>query len=362
MSLEGRIDIRLQVVAGGVADARIASSRPQLAQRLMVKRSPEAAAELAGTVFSLCGRSQRIAATVACAAADGRFPDAAARHGYTSDIQSEWVWEHAWHLVHNWPERAGHKADLASLLPLRRTGESVATLAPALVDLLTGHLLGESPSVWLERDWYSFLAWRRAGHGLAAILLNALGADPDPGAGDSQRLPVLENLPDDAVADLVRRAMTSPEFCARPEWAGGAAETGVLSRTMHEPLVEGWIASRGCGAGARLLARLVELARLPSRLNTNDQTLLRAWRLADGTGVAGVETSRGLLLHAVRLDGGTVAEYRIISPTEWNFHPEGALTKGLMRLPTDDRLQSLAQQVVLAFDPCVDFGVDIAHA
>ena len=49
--------------------------------------------------------------------------------------------------------------------------------------------------------------------------------------------------------------------------------------------------------------------------------------------MAAVDTARGLLLHAVAVDAhGQVADWRILPPTAWNFHPEGAWAAALDRV------------------------------
>ncbi|HEX5633974.1 MAG TPA: hypothetical protein VFX50_12135, partial [Gemmatimonadales bacterium] len=59
---------------------------------------------------------------------------------------------------------------------------------------------------------------------------------------------------------------------------------------------------------------------------------------APGTGRGGCEMAR-LLVHRVRLEDGraggepVVAECDVLAPTEWNFHPEGAVARVLARLP-----------------------------
>ena len=50
-----------------------------------------------------------------------------------------------------------------------------------------------------------------------------------------------------------------------------------------------------------------------------------------------VETARGLLLHAVEIDGARVLSYRIIAPTEWNFHAQGAAMRGLASIAASRR-------------------------
>ena len=49
-----------------------------------------------------------------------------------------------------------------------------------------------------------------------------------------------------------------------------------------------------------------------------------------GTGLGLVESARGCLCHRVAVAAGRVSDYKILAPTEWNFHPEGPLTRGLL--------------------------------
>ncbi len=83
--------------------------------------------------------------------------------------------------------------------------------------------------------------------------------------------------------------------------------------------------------------------------------------LADGVGLAQVQAARGLLVHRVAIQGGRVADYRILAPTEWNFHPQGAAALGLATLPDadDETLQRIGGLFVTALDPCVAYDLRI---
>lgn len=73
-----------------------------------------------------------------------------------------------------------------------------------------------------------------------------------------------------------------------------------------------------------------------------------------------METSRGLLFHVASLHDGKVADYRILAPTEWNFHPAGPLAQALTGLDaTTEDLNVQARLVSRSLDPCVAFGVEI---
>lgn len=73
-----------------------------------------------------------------------------------------------------------------------------------------------------------------------------------------------------------------------------------------------------------------------------------------------VECARGRLVHRVAVAGGRVADYKILAPTEWNFHPEGPLARGLAGAWVGRETAAVRQSIewlVTALDPCV--GCDL---
>jgi len=160
---------------------------------------------------------------------------------------------------------------------------------------------------------------------------------------------------------------------ANPASAGaiqqlGTAETaltGALSRLREQPLVAALIQRDGHSAATRIAARLVELAWLLDALrgDAEPSQWVRAWPLGAGVGLAAVQTARGLLMHCARVSDDRVDDYRIVAPTEWNFHPGGALAHGLVGTEADDEATLVARAglAVLALDPCVGFDVEVAR-
>jgi Ni,Fe-hydrogenase I large subunit len=63
-------------------------------------------------------------------------------------------------------------------------------------------------------------------------------------------------------------------------------------------------------------------------------------------------------VHYVEIDGtasARVLDYRVLAPTEWNFHPRGALAVTLAgrRAGSLQALRREAQRLIDALDPCV---------
>jgi Ni,Fe-hydrogenase I large subunit len=56
--------------------------------------------------------------------------------------------------------------------------------------------------------------------------------------------------------------------------------------------------------------------------------------------------------------------YRIVAPTEWNFHPQGALATALVGAPAGDAAAArlAALRLVNSLDPCVNCSVEVTDA
>jgi Ni,Fe-hydrogenase I large subunit len=130
-----------------------------------------------------------------------------------------------------------------------------------------------------------------------------------------------------------------------------------------QPFVGHVIGRAGCSAVARLLARVVELVSLMRPDRRPRTSSCGAAAPGPGRGLGWVETARGLLVHSVELATGRVKHYRIVAPTEWNFHPRGALPAGLAGTAAADagEVKRLVELVVQSLDPCVEARVEVAH-
>jgi hydrogenase large subunit len=86
--------------------------------------------------------------------------------------------------------------------------------------------------------------------------------------------------------------------------------------------------------------------------------------------VVTTDVMRGALLHSARLKGEQVEEYKIITPTAWNFSPknnkgqtgpaECALTGTV--IPGPDLLYTVLGRIIRSFDPCISCGTHVLNA
>ena len=158
-----------------------------------------------------------------------------------------------------------------------------------------------------------------------------------------------------------------------PRLAGKVIETGAIARQLvaGQPLMRAACAEHGASVYTRVLARLVELARILPLMEQWLQSLqpgepfhqVQAMpEQAQGIGLT--EAARGALGHWLRIEDGRIAHYQIVAPTSWNFSPRdaagtpGALEAALVGAPLDERDEGpgasvAVQHIVRSFDPCM---------
>ena len=73
-----------------------------------------------------------------------------------------------------------------------------------------------------------------------------------------------------------------------------------------------------------------------------------------------MEAARGRLVHRVEMENGTIGSYRILAPTEWNFHPRGVVAESLATLRGGrDKVEQQARLLINAIDPCVGYELSL---
>ena len=365
MIAEGRLLLDVAWDGKQIVGVSVQSSRPVAACRILEGKPVVEAVRVVPLLFSVCGRAQGAAAAAACEAARGAMASDAERAVRERAIAGECLQEYTWRLLIDLPALLGEAARPGELADLRRR---IATakdelrwhdVAGAAEELLERAVYEMSPRTWLGLRPAGFEKWVARGDApmqrmLARLRRLRLGEDFGllPWLGEAELL------------TLSARLDAEPDFAQLPTWQGAPAETGALARQLGHPALAREIAQYGVTVAARLLARLIELAQLPEQLREPRATGIRSASPRPGVGVAAVETARGTLLHQVTLAGDRVAHYRIVAPTEWNFHPEGAFVRGLLGCParTEVEARGAAGLLAHALDPCVAYEVRVAHA
>ena len=356
----------------GVLGQRPVLGPGRLAQLLAGQRGEQVGATLS-SVFTLCAHAHRRAGALALVAAhSGKGIAQPAEPPVLLWVET--ARDHLRAMALDWqPDAATTAPDLAwlrgcplSLASRKSTDDATAArhILQALRAWLQDNVLYQPVDDWLrahrQPDALAGWCWQQAAplaparhlarwHAKASVLtpacrfLDVLDLD---GARQTNQLQQLgQGIANDA------------HLAQQPVWLGQCAETGAWTRLRQRPMQ----ASLQHTAWTRLAARWRELVEIAAANPETEEAshadhapLLSsgALPLAEGQALAWCEMARGLLLHWVQLDArGGIQDYRVVAPTEWNFHPAGALARAVAALAPDDA--DTARVLAAAYDPCV---------
>ena len=370
MELEGALRIGIGVAGGRVACVGITSTRTDAARSLLQGRLRREIRAALPRLFSVCARSQAAAGELACAVAAGEPASADVLARCRAEVSAEVVREHAWQALLEWPRRIGEQpaADaIAAARSAAATRNDGARLSDGDGQAVAMATFGVGADEWLSARAPGDLdRWIDDGRTAAARFVrrmrDAEAAHDDDAPRRDASVALLAGGDRNAdMATLWSACEADPDFTRRPTCHGRPAETGALARLQSDPLIGELTRNRAGRVVARFVARLIELARF---LTGRGSAAVGVQALPAGGAAAWVENARGLLVHQVRLDGERAVTYRIVAPTEWNFHPDGAVTAALVGTPAADRemLQQRAARTAHSLDPCVACSVEIEHA
>ena len=367
---EHRLRMVLRPDGNGFTRVEPLPRRPSQAHRMLIGRNAQQALALLPSLHSISGKAHRAAAAAALGTLQ---PD----HGRNVWIDQrplllERLHEHLLPLHRDWPLCMGQAPDQRTLQDIDSAARALETPRPeahalaALRDLVQTRTLGMPAQEFLGLDSAdALLRWARE-HAQATPARFIAWLAEQPLALGPATLPPPLSQP--APGEFAARLLGDPtgEFQAYPMWHGACRETGPWARLQQRALLRD-LAQEGTQAFAliaRFAARLLELA----------ETLL-AWlgqadmpptmKAAAGLGL--VDTARGLLAYGVELDHGErITRCLILTPAQWNFHPEGTAARLLRSIAwtTPRQVAQTASLVACAVDPFVrcDFALPEAGA
>ena len=394
-SIEGNLTIRLTAGGDGPPRVEIASSRPVTVSDILVGRPPETAPQIVGRLFTLCRMAQMVAAAETMEQAMGLQPGARRTACRIALVAAEALEQSLWRIFMDWPRMIGEAERPDLFKPLRDdlTGILALINLDGVIDGLGHHppqsdwheavaaverLRPALGKVFSGRGGFAFMdtaeafaAWVEAGDCTTARLFARVAAEGLSGFGRSD----VRLLADRDLERIVWHLSVDADgtYRARPDCHGQVTETGALARQIDHPVVAAARARHGNGLYTRLVARLADVVSRLCTLEAALDALAHGGRKAipnppltrpgapPGVGARAVDTARGTLIHWARIEHGVIKAYRILAPTEWNFHPKGPLTRGLEGSAVSDPeiLRHGVSLMVAALDPCVAYEVTV---
>lgn len=388
-AIEGQLNIDLYPNKIAQARVEISSSRPLQASRVMIGKTPEEVLKVLPLMYNVCGVAQARTSLKAIQSNLSLSEPRNAEAARDMLVLVETAREHLFRILIDWPALFKLEQDQSQLPLLGRLikefkmalfangdafslgsqlqpdGQLIRQLIDQLENTLQQAIYHQPTEQWLQiNDIDTLYSWSK-GHDSTAT--NSLSIICDHG-WTSQGFSRLDSLPELDENELMQRFndSTAEQFIAQPEWHGQQYETTTLSRQMDQPLIQSLAQEFHNTLITRWVARLLELARIPTQL----RQLLADIESADSvvtnstnsnSGLAQTEAARGRLIHRVEIDNDLVSQYQILAPTEWNFHPQGLIAHSLGNLTSKDPelLQKLARLMINVIDPCVGYELKV---
>jgi hypothetical protein len=344
--------------------------------QLLRGKTPQQVNSMLGSLFTLCAHAH-------CRTSSLLFGAVSPSKRYDIPHQTdvfhllETARDHLRSIALDWPQRLPDLVSGATALdwlqtcPLRLSAslrpvmdETAAWEALAqLRDWLTHRVLLQPVADWLDtyRDPVALVQWCQT-HAARLLPARCLSHWHDRSQVWVPELGLLDVLDTNIaqqsqhLVQLAEMLSVQPNFAQHPTWLGQCTENGPWTRLhlrQQHTCVTVW---------RRLSSRWLELIELANASAPNTSSarvpLLAsgALLLANGQALAWCEMARGLLFHWARWDDqGILQDYKVLAPTEWNFHPKGALAQAVAALSPGDT--QAAQTLAAAFDPCVACSV-----
>ena len=392
MGIEGGLQFQLYCQQGRVTDVNIHSTRPLKAVQIFHGKNISEMLQTLPLLFHVCGVAQASAAVAACEQAQVIMVDAATLHAREMLVWMETAREHLLRIMIDWadilaePKPKTRIIQLQQCLPELKRGlfsnnnafvigakvnvhkAEIKAQLETLKDIVDKIVFGMPAEQWLSiSDESACNDWLLDKDTLASRMLRHAGDIDDESLLEAEAnfLPLLTE------SSLHQRLneKDAEAFIAQPLWQGQACETTAFSRQQYHPLIKQLMSTRGAGIRTRMLARLIELATIPTKL---EQLFSEVCVLAKtqnvyplvqdtGVGISQVEAARGRLIHRIELDKGIIQRYQIVAPTEWNFHPQGVAASLLKTLSAANEsvLRQQADLLINTIDPCVSYNMTV---
>lgn len=372
---EGQIRIQVDWDGAAITAATVLAQRPRITTLLRGWSVSDALARIP-VLYTLCGESQSVATEVLQdLVQQGEIPPEKPA-AFAARIRLETVREHLWRIGLDWMplvEMVTESTALREIMLQRQELLQEPERFQSWAEAALARLFGEDgdprhPEPMSASHPLRFLhpRWIQESPARLARLTARLQPHLD-GLGDG-----ITRLSSAVALTTLREAtehglLQDPDFGLRPVFAGQPLEMGPLARQLRRLKTgsEGGLDRFRVDTLSRFSARVAELYVLLQEIRRGMPAELALDAHQQGSrAMVALEMARGVLQHQVEVDNGRIRNYQIVAPTEWNFHPEGALHSGLLKVRTASReaLQRAVQHQVMGLDPCVRYQLEIHHA
>ncbi len=387
MSIEGEIKINVVGRFGAVESVSITSTRPLRITQLFKNKSIETVANLINTLYYLCNTAHRFAYLQLLDNSDVISLSKNEISAYQLLLDMETIREHCFSIATKWGQGTDKAVDsnIIKLLTILKeinttlfteseplalmdkelqAFSSIDKLIVKLENQIELLLIGsQSEAIYPFVDYDSLNNWLQKSDSQSALFLNALKENKLAHLGNVE----VFHLPD-LNLKRIGKLMQSTNFIKQPSYQDTIYESTPYSRQSNHPLIKQLFGIYGNGLFTRAVAQLLEVFELLNNIQTN-YTNIEFEKIsyesqsfgAESKSLVQLEAARGRLFHQIFAADGKIKSYQILAPTEWNFHPQGVLSRMIetVKYKSEQDLVNQIKLLVNAVDPCVGYRIEI---
>ncbi len=369
-AVAGQIEVNVKWQQGRIRRVELCSSRPQRLTELFCHKPLSAVVQMIPMLFSLCATAQQVAALRAAESALGLQVASIVERARDRLIQAETVRELGLKLFSDWLlDELGIKVRLIQgCNALNRCLLWAMKLNPPLPPVsettVENEVLPELHEVFKLTDVAALttdtILERFLLQDVIEQLVSLDKVEIRPGAAAL-------DLDDSRLRQQVIGALAAEDakaFCSQPSIEGLCYETSVLASVASDLGEQSGQGNELASASGFIRSRLQMLISHFLQL-LNGSEVSSAQPKFEETGVSLVNAARGALLHRLSLDDSDpaqacITDYKIVAPTEWNFHPRGTLVQMLEGVTVEQaQLPQLVAYLIKLIDPCVGWTLKL---
>lgn len=368
--LSGQVRVDIGWHAGVINRVELSSTRPTQVTRLFEGKSIPEVLTIVPLLYSLCSAAQQVAVLRASESALGIKPINETEQVREALVAAETAREIGMRLFSEWmPDKSylirelvrwhsGIKSDLNWVLDIEAVNPGKTSL-PEHAEKLQSIL-----DLAFEKD-VSSASFQHCVDQIIEQMpeeISCLFKDESYNVSLNAPAAILNSEIETDISWLAEclAAQQADTFCNRPDKEGVCFETSLWSKTISEGKAAEVIEIKNQLRG-RMAALLFNLFDIPKFITA--PKIEKTDLVAPGVGI--VNAARGILIHRIEIEGKTVSDsvvrdYKIVAPTEWNFHPNGTFAQMLAGVNVGrEQVTPLVESLIKLVDPCVDWQLNL---
>jgi len=378
--VQNQLAINITTKNNQVENVAIKSSRITNAADIFVGKKVDEVLSLLPLLFSVCGKAQQTASLQAIENFYHLPDDPKIQQYRNSSVKMESIREHLHRIFISWADFIKTPQDIKSMqqiMQLQHKFQEVLTtdiykISPKTINIdkskikdlqieleqhLTQNIFKIRPDEWLQiKNIQDLQNWADNTNTIAAKMIKFIIDKKYQNIGSSSTPPLTA-----INQKIIKEIIHNKDYIKNPTIDNECYESTSCTIIKTE-LLSAISKEHGKSMLHRAVATLTQIASNNENLfnnNNDDDGDKKDLKIYKNHGIGTIIAARGKLVHCIKIKDDEIKNYKILAPTEWNFHPQGSLQKMLIGLKGDKKeLKKIINMLICLLDPCVDYELN----